>query len=194
LIGDLADPAVPGRIVREFLAFSGGRLDLLVNSAGVFEPHLVARLEEAEWDRQVAVNLSAPFRTMRAAFPALAASRGAVVNVSSLVGMHGAAGAAAYAAAKAGLEALTRVAAIEWGGAGVRVNAIVPGFLGDTDMGRASRPEYVRGVLAESPLGRSADVASAARLIADLAELPAVTGQVLCLEGRAGRSDSPAFG
>jgi 3-oxoacyl-[acyl-carrier protein] reductase len=193
LCGDLADPAVPDRLVREFLEFSGGRLDLLVNNAGVYVAGLVVGLPEFEWDRQVAVNLSAPFRMMRAAAAALAASRGAVVNVSSLVGFRGAAGSAPYAAAKAGLEALTRAAAVEWGGSGVRVNSVIPGFLHDTDMGRESSPEYVETVLAASPLGRAADVASAARLIAELAEMPAVTGQVLSLEGRAGRADAPPF-
>ena len=193
LPGDLADPATPDRMVREFLAFSGGRLDLLVNNAGEFQAGLVATLSEAEWDRHLAVNLSAPFRLMRAAGEALAASRGAVVNVSSLVGFRGAAGAAAYSAAKAGLEALTRAAAVEWGGSGVRVNAVIPGFLHDTDMGRASSPGYVAGVLAESPLGRAADVAGAARLIVELAGLSAVTGQVLCLEGRVGFADAPAL-
>jgi NAD(P)-dependent dehydrogenase (short-subunit alcohol dehydrogenase family) len=193
LSGDLSDPAVPDRLVREFLSFSGGRLDLLVNNAGVFKARLAVELDEAEWDWQIDVNLSAPFRMMRAAAAALAASRGAVVNVSSLVGMHGGHGAAAYSAAKCGVEALTRAAAVEWGGAGVRVNAVIPGFLADTDMGRASRPAYVQSVLAASPLGRAADVASAARVIAELAEMPAVTGQVICLEGRAGRPDTPPF-
>jgi len=191
LTGDLADPRVPDRIVGKFLAFSGGRLDLLVNNAGAFSAGLVLDLPEAEWDRQVAVNLSAPFRLMRAAAAALAASRGAVVNVSSLVGFRGGAGAGPYSAAKAGLEALTRAAAVEWGAAGVRVNAVIPGFLAETDMGRASSPEYLAGVLAESPLGRAAEVACAARLVAELAEPGAVTGQVLSLEGRAGRADAP---
>jgi NAD(P)-dependent dehydrogenase (short-subunit alcohol dehydrogenase family) len=193
LCGDLSDPTVPDRLVREFLEFSGGRLDLLVNNAGAFTAGLVVKLTESDWDRQVAVNLSAPFRMMRAAAAALAASRGAVVNVSSLVGFHGGHGAAAYSAAKSGLEALTRAAAVEWGGAGVRVNAVIPGFLADTDMGRESSPEYVEEVLAASPLGRAADVAGSARVIAELADLPAVTGQVFSLEGRCGRPDAPPF-
>lgn len=193
LSGDLADPQVPDRIVRDFLSFSGNRLDLLVNNAGVFLPSLLLNYEEVEWDRQVSVNLSAPFRLMRAAAAALAASRGAVVNISSMVGFRGGHGAAAYSAAKCGLEALTRAAAVEWGNAGVRVNAVIPGFLADTDMGRASLPGYVQSVLAVSPLGRAADVASAARLIADLADMPAVTGQVLSLEGRCGSACLPAI-
>lgn len=193
LVGDLNDPAVPARLVAEFLAFSHDRLDFLVNNAGFFGAGVVARLGEAEWDRQVEINLSAHFRVMRAAGEALAACRGAVVNVSSLVGSRGASGAGPYSAAKAGLEALTRAAAVEWGGAGVRVNAVIPGFLCETDMGRASTPDYVKGVLALSPLGRTADVASAARLIVELAEMPAVTGQVFNLESRAGRADAPGF-
>ncbi len=193
LAGDLSDPAVPERLVAEFLAFSRGRLDFLVNNAGLFRAALITRLSEAEWDRQVEVNLSAPFRAMRAASDALAACRGAVVNVSSLVGSRGASGAGPYSAAKAGLEALTRAAAVEWGGAGVRVNTVIPGFLHETDMGRASTPDYVKRVLSLSPLGRAADVASAARAVVELAEMPAVTGQVFNLESRAGRADVPGF-
>lgn len=193
LAGDLADPAVPARLVGEFLGFTGGRLDLLVNNAGFFRAGVVPRIEEAEWDRQVEINLSAPFRMMRAAGEALAASRGAVVNVSSVCGFGGAQGSGPYSAAKAGLEALTRAAAVEWGGAGVRVNALIPGFLYYTDMGRASTPDYVEQVLSFSPLGLAADVESAARMIAEMAEAPAATGQVFSLEGRAGRADAPKF-
>ncbi len=193
LIGDLEDPAVPERLVAEFLDFSGGTLSLLVNNAGFFRAGVIARLSEAEWQRQVEINLSAPFRMMRAAGAALAVSKGAVVNVSSAVGFGGAQGAGPYSAAKAGLEALTRGAAVEWGASGVRVNAVIPGFLHETDMGQASTPGYVQQVLSLSPLGRAADVASAARLMAELAEMPAVTGQVFNLESRVGRPDAPEF-
>lgn len=193
LPGDLADPDVPARIVRRFLEFSGGRLDLLVNNAGVFRAGLLPTLAEAEWDRQLAVNLSAPFRLLRAAAEALTAARGSAVNVSSLVGARGLAGGAAYSAAKCALEGLTRAAAVELGPAGVRVNAVIPGFLAATDMGRDSRPQYVAAVLARSPLGRPAETAAAARLVADLAEMPAVTGQVLSLDGRVGPGPAPPF-
>jgi 3-oxoacyl-[acyl-carrier protein] reductase len=193
LEGDLADPAVPGRLVGRFLELSDGRMDLLVNNAGWFSAGRVNRLSEADWDRQVAVNLSAAFRMLRAAGEALGRSAGAVVSVSSLVGFRGAAGAAAYSAAKAGLEALTRTAALEWGGRGVRVNAVIPGFLHETDMGAASTDEYVAGVLALSPLGRPAEVAAAARLIVELGGMSAVTGQVFALEGRVGPPDAPRF-
>jgi NAD(P)-dependent dehydrogenase (short-subunit alcohol dehydrogenase family) len=191
LAGDLAAPGTAAAVVEDFAARSEGALDLLVNNAGVFRAGSVPRTSEEDWDLQVEVNLSAPFRLMRAAGAALAAARGTVVNVSSICGFHGSAGAGAYSAAKAGLEALTRAAAVEWGPRGVRVNAVIPGFLHETDMGRESTPAYVDEVLALSPLGRAADAASAARVIADLAELPAVTGQVICLEGRAGRADVP---
>ena len=193
LAGDLAEPSAPARAVERFLEFSGGRLDFLVNNAGFFAAHTVARMPEEEWDRQVAINLSAPFRMMRAAGEALAASKGAVVNVSSICGFHGAAGAAPYAAAKAGLEALTRAAAAAGGAAEIRVHALIPGFLHETDMGRASTPDYVARVLAASPLGRAAEVSSSARMIAELFEMPAVTGQVFSLEGRVSRAGVPGF-
>jgi 3-oxoacyl-[acyl-carrier protein] reductase len=193
LPGDLSDATSAATIVADFLESSRGRLDLLVNNAGTFRAGTVARMSEAEWDRQVEVNLSAAFRLMRAAGAALTASEGAVVNVSSICGFRGAAGAGPYSAAKAGLEALTRAAAVEWGNSGVRVNAVIPGFLYETDMGRMSTDEYVDEVLAQSPLGRPAEVAAAARTVAELVEMKSVTGQVLSLESRVGRADTQGF-
>lgn len=193
LVGDLGAVGTGRRIVDEFLAFSGGELDLLVNNAGCFRAGALPRVSEEEWDRQVSVNLSGVFRTIRAALEALRLSRGAIVNVSSICGFRGAQGAGPYSAAKAGLEALTRSAALELGEQGIRVNAVIPGFLRETDMGAASDAGYVEAVLAQSPLGRTADVASAARVIADLGKLTAVTGQVISLESRVGRADMPRF-
>ncbi len=193
LSGNLRQRDVPARVVAEFLEFTGGTMDLLVNNAGCFEAHLLTRLEESEWERQVEVNLSACFRMMRAAGEALCRCGGALVNVSSLCGMSGASGAAPYSAAKAGLEALTRSAALEWGPAGVRANAVIPGFMAETDMGADSSEEYVAHVMARSPMGLPAAAASAARLVAELAEMPAVSGQVLSLEGRVGAGAAPEF-
>jgi NAD(P)-dependent dehydrogenase (short-subunit alcohol dehydrogenase family) len=193
LCGDMADPATPQKMFRQFFE-QAGKLDLLVNNAGCFSACLIPNMEEQQWDRQVEVNLSAPFRMMRSCAQALADSQGSVVNVSSLCGFSGAPGAGPYSAAKSGLEALTRSAAIEWGPSSVRVNAVIPGFLHQTDMGRASTEGYVADVLSRSPLGKSADVRSAAELIASLSDLPAVTGQVFSLEGRVGYPSAPAFG
>jgi NAD(P)-dependent dehydrogenase (short-subunit alcohol dehydrogenase family) len=194
LPGDLCDSRNPGRLVGDFLDFSGGRLDLLVNNAGCFSPATVPRMVLAEWDRQVEVNLSAPFRLIRAAAAALCAARGAVVNIGSYCGSKGTHGGSAYSAAKCGLEALTRTAALELGAFGVRVNAVIPGFLRETDMGAASNPAYVQAVLARSPLARPAEVSTAARAVAELADMPAVTGQIIWLEGRVGGMGLPAFG
>jgi 3-oxoacyl-[acyl-carrier protein] reductase len=186
LAGDLAEPGTSERIVSEFLGGCSRGLDLLVNNAGYFKAARIGQLEEAEWDRQIEINLSAAFRMMRAAGTALSLARGAVINVSSVCGFSGAAGAGPYCAAKAGLEALTRAAAVEWGGQGIRVNAVIPGFMHETDMGRASTADYVAAVLSLSPLRKPAAAPAAARMIAELAELQAVTGQVLSMEGRVG--------
>ncbi len=193
LCGDLGDPETPQKISRQFVD-QAGNLDFLVNNAGCFSPCLITNMDEQQWDRQVEVNLSAPFRMMRSCAAALADSRGSIVNVSSLCGFSGAAGAGPYSAAKSGLEALTKAAAIEWGPSSVRVNAVIPGFLHQTDMGRASSENYVDYVLSRSPLEKSADVRSAAELIASLPDMPNVTGQVFSLEGRVGCPSAPAFG
>lgn len=193
LAGDLLLTGSARDVVEAFLSSSEGRMDLLVNNAGMFRAAPVVRLSDAEWERQVEVNLSAAFRFMRASADALLACGGAVVNVSSICGFSGAAGAAPYSAAKAGLEALTRAAAVEWGPSGVRVNAVIPGFMPETDMGRNSTPEYVREVLALSPLGRAAEAAAVARAILQLAEMKSVTGQVINLESRAGRFETQRF-
>ncbi len=193
LSGDLGDSRTPQRIVSEFLGESREGLDVLVNNAGYFKGARLPRLDEAEWDRQIEINLSAAFRMMRAAGPALSLARGAVINVSSVCGFSGAAGGAPYSAAKAGLEALTRAAAVEWGEQGIRVNALIPGFMHETDMGAASTADYFRGVLALSPLGKPAIAQAAACMIAELAELEAVTGQVLSMEGRVGSPHSGRF-
>jgi meso-butanediol dehydrogenase/(S,S)-butanediol dehydrogenase/diacetyl reductase len=191
LQGDLEDSAVPGALTEDFLRASGGRLDLLVNNAGTFNARLVPRLSETEFDRQLAVNLSAPFRFMRAAQCALKNACGAVINVGSLVGMHGAIGLAAYSAAKAGLEALTRAAAAEWGADGIRVNAVIPGFMPDSAMGRTSSSTYAARALSVSPLGVPSDPATVARMLVSLAEAPCITGQIVLLDGRV--MSSPAL-
>ncbi len=193
LVGDLLEEGAAESIVHEFLDFSGSRLQLLVNNAGYFRASPLVRLSEEEWDRQIAINLSAPFRTMRASIDALSESGGSIVNVSSLCGFKGAHGAGPYSAAKAGLEALTRSAALELGERGIRINAVIPGFMLETDMGAASDPDYVKAVLELSPLRKTADVASVASAIADLVEMPAVTGQILSFESRVAQTNMPRF-
>lgn len=110
--------------VREF-----GRLDILINNAGGAHGHVgLARMDLAKWDRDVQLNLSAATYCSHAAYPYLKASKGCVVNISSQAGVGGTQGVAAYSAAKAGLQMLTKVMAAEWGPVGIRVNCVAPGM------------------------------------------------------------------
>lgn len=125
---DVCDPGAVQALV-EAVAQTFGRIDMLVNNAGGAHGHVgIARMDPAKWDRDVALNLNAAMYASQAAFPHLRRTRGCIVNVSSVAGMHGTQGVAAYSAAKAGVQMFTRVAAAEWGPAGVRVNAVAPGM------------------------------------------------------------------
>lgn len=125
--GDLAR-AADVRALAAWARREAPRLDVLVNNAGHLDPRPFERLDEAAWERALAVNLLAPVRLLRALVPSLRAARGArVVNVSSIAGVEGSVklpGTSAYAAAKAGLVALTQVLAVEWERTGPRVNAV----------------------------------------------------------------------
>ena len=106
-----------------------GRIDILVNNAGGAHGHVpLARMDPAKWDRDIQLNLNAAMYCSQAALPHLRASKGNIVNISSMAGVHGTKGVAAYSAAKAGVQMLTRVSAAEWGHYGVRVNCVAPGM------------------------------------------------------------------
>ena len=173
-----------------------GRLDALVNNAAVQVAAPVHETTPEDWDRLFAVNLRAGYLAIRVAVPALAAARGAIVNVSSVHAVATSRGLAAYAASKGGLVALTRAAALDLAAQGIRVNAVLPGAV-DTPMLRAglvrwSGPEEVERAIAalaaRTPIGRvghPAEIAQSILFLADSARSSFITGQTLVVDGGA---------
>jgi NAD(P)-dependent dehydrogenase (short-subunit alcohol dehydrogenase family) len=185
---DVTDPDAVDRMVAAALeAF--GRLDVLVNNAGVPSTADSAALDDDAWSAQLDVNLTGALRCARAAHPALVASpSAAVVNVSSIAGLVGIPRRAAYGAAKAGLSGLTRVLAVEWAPAGIRVNAVAPGYVhtaGFDDRVARHSPQAVADLEAEVPLGRLCRPEEVASVIGFLAsdEASYLTGQTIVVDG-----------
>ncbi|MFE3985780.1 SDR family NAD(P)-dependent oxidoreductase [Nocardia tengchongensis] len=123
---DLADPSASAEVVAACVERFGG-IDILVNAAGAHTMRHTAQVTDAEWQRDLAVNLSAPFFLSRAALPHLLERTGCIVNVASIAGLEGQAYSAGYCAAKHGLIGLTRAMALEFDAAGIRINVVCPG-------------------------------------------------------------------
>lgn len=165
-----------------------GGVDILVNNAGVTRDGLLLRMKAEDFDRVLEVNLRGAFLCSRLAARGMLKNRwGRILFLSSVVGVHGNAGQANYAASKAGVIGLTKALAKELGSRGVTVNAIAPGFI-DTDM-TAGLPEGVReGLLGSIPLGRLGQPEEVARAAVFLAGPGGdyITGQVLAVDGGMG--------
>jgi 3-oxoacyl-[acyl-carrier protein] reductase len=163
-----------------------GRVDVLVNNAGLLRDATIRKMSEADWDRVIDVHLKGTFLCTRAVAPRMreAGRGGAIVNVSSISAKVGSFGQANYAAAKAGIVALTKVTAREYARYGVRANAVQPGMI-DTPMTRALAPDLLAQAAADAPLGRLGrpeEVASVVLFLAsDLAGF--VTGAVIEVTG-----------
>ncbi|HSL75824.1 MAG TPA: 3-oxoacyl-ACP reductase family protein [Candidatus Limnocylindrales bacterium] len=178
---DIADGARAEQLVADVVG-RFGRIDGLVNNAGMDQRGPTLELSPEEWDRVIATNLSACFRTMRAAIPVmLEQGSGSIVNIASRLGQMGIAETAAYSAAKAGLIGLTRSLAREFGAKGIRINAVAPGVtltemtenLVETEAGKARLRDMALG-----RFGRADEVAEAVVfLLSDRASL--FTGQTL---------------
>ena len=180
---DLADPDDARRLVEE-----AGELDILVNNAGLTRDGLIARMSDDDWRAVVDTNLGGVFHTCRAAVRGMMRRRaGSIVNLTSVVGLHGNPGQTNYAASKAGIIGFTKALARELGSRGVRANAIAPGYIatGLTDV----LPDDVRNaILGNTPLGRLGtpeDVAGAVRFLCS-DEASFITGEVLLVDGGLG--------
>jgi len=181
---DVADAAaVSAAVARAVDAFGG--LDVLVNAAGVGRSARLEEIDEAEWQRVLAVNLTGPFNTTKAALPHLLASRGNIVNVASTAGMRGQAYAAHYAASKAGLINFTRTVALEFVSRGVRANCIAPaGIASPFIQNFIPRPDFEPSIVAyySPPIPHKfSQPEDIAKTIAFLAsdDVPMITGAVL---------------
>jgi len=184
---DVADEASAIAMVEETVSRLG-RLDILVNNAGIGDSHKPTLEQDlATFDRILRVHLDGTFVASREAARAMAGQGGAILNVSSIAGLTGLPRRNAYGAAKAGIVAMTKSMACEWAGAGIRVNAIAPGYVGTAlvarlvEAGRIDRGRLERRI----PLGRLADPAEIAETAWFLCSPAAsyVTGAVLSVDG-----------
>ncbi len=180
---DVSSAEDAARLVEE-----AGELDILVNNAGVTRDGLLARMGDEDWREVIETNLSSVFYTCRAVTrPMMKRRSGAIVNISSVVGVHGNPGQTNYGAAKAGIIGFTKSLARELGSRGVRANVVAPGYVKTrlTDV----IPEDLQGVmLANTPLGRLGDpedVAGAVRFLCS-DEASFITGEVLLVDGGLG--------
>jgi 3-oxoacyl-[acyl-carrier protein] reductase len=172
--------AVVEACIQEF-----GKIDLLVNNAGVTKDGLLMRMSEEDWDRVITTNLKSVYTLTRAVSrPMLAQRAGKIINITSVVGISGNAGQANYAASKAGIIGFTKSIAKEFGSRNIQVNAVAPGFI-DTDMTAVLTADQKKSLTDHIPLkriGRPEDVAAAVLFLAS-PDADYMTGQVLCVDG-----------
>lgn len=187
LQADVRRPEACQKLVEEAAA-ALGRLDVLVNNAGVTRDKLLLRMTEEDFDSVMETNVKGAFFCTKAAARVMMHQRyGRVINISSVVGLHGNAGQTNYAASKAGLIGFTKSVAKEYAARNITVNAVAPGFIA-TDM-TAAMPEPARAAAAAAiPAGRIGRPEEVAAAVAFLAGEQAgyITGQVLCVDGGMG--------
>ena len=185
-----ADVSVPEEAVAlvERVESELGDIDALVNNAGVTRDTLIARMSDEDWETVIETNLRGPFNTCRAVARKMLKRRaGSIVNMSSVVGLHGNPGQANYSASKAGIIGMSKALARELGSRGVRVNVIAPGYI-TTELTDVLTEEQTGLILGNTPLGRLGspeDVATAVRFLCS-DEAAFITGDVLLVDGGLG--------
>ncbi|HEY2327875.1 MAG TPA: 3-oxoacyl-[acyl-carrier-protein] reductase [Gaiellaceae bacterium] len=170
------------------LVEEAGDIDVLVNNAGLTRDGLLARMSDDDWRTVIDTNLSSVFYTCRAVTrPMMKKRSGSIVNVSSIVGVHGNWGQTNYAASKAGIIGFTKSLARELGSRGIRANVVAPGYV-KTQLTEVLPEEATKAMIANTPLGRVAEpqeVAGAVRFLAS-DEAAFITGEVLLVDGGLG--------
>ena len=182
---NLSDGAAVDQLVPQAVEALGGKLDILINNAGVTRDNLLMRMKDEEFEDVIRINLEAAFRLMRAAAkPMMKARFGRIISVTSVVGVTGNPGQANYVASKAGLIGMTKSVAQELASRGITVNAIAPGFMASA-MTDALNDQQREGILSRIPLGAmgSGDDIGAACVYLASKEAGYVTGQTLHVNG-----------
>ncbi|HBN08646.1 MAG TPA: 3-oxoacyl-[acyl-carrier-protein] reductase [Cyanobacteria bacterium UBA8530] len=180
--GDVSSAESVEKMVAETLAWQG-KIDVLVNNAGITRDGLLIRMSEKDWDEVLSVNLKGVFLVTKAVAKAMVRQRrGRIVNVSSVVGLCGNAGQSNYSASKAGVIGFTKSIALELGGRDILVNAVAPGFIA-SEMTEKLSQEVKEAVLKTIPLGRFGQPEEVAEVVAFLAETSYLTGQVIPVDG-----------
>lgn len=180
--GDISNGADAKRMVEEAVAALGS-VDILINNAGITRDGLSLKMTEDDFESVLKINLTGAFNMTQAVLkPMTRAREGAIINISSVVGLIGNAGQANYAASKAGLIGLTKSIAREVAGRNVRVNAVAPGFI-ESDMTAGLADKIKDAMKAQIPMKRFGTAEEVATVTTYLAEQEYMTGQVLTIDG-----------